>query len=161
MDGGNRQPGTMGSLSEWAHIREVTSMTALINNVRREFNTDFDTDTLAFEIAGHGPSLEYLDEDGTLCAAHESNVHNYLPTEVANHVREQLRAWLADGANLERAVRWVSADEQGEYTGWTVPAGGDIEAVRAECLAELLGQCGTDEDREAILAGRIEVKRAA
>lgn len=62
--------------------------------------------------------------------------------------------------DTDRELRWVSADGQGEYTGWVIPAGQSAEAVAAECEAEILGQCGTDEYREGILAGTIEVSRA-
>lgn len=58
----------------------------------------------------------------------------------------------------DRSLRWVSRDGQGEYTGWEVPAGSPAEVVIQECVTELLSQCGTDEDREGILAGTIEIK---
>ena len=103
--------------------------------------------------------LEYLDGD-ELCDEGDSNLCHHLSAEDgdAAEIRERLAAWLA-GPSHE--VRWVSADEQGEYTSWEVPHGGDIEAVKAACFAELLEQCGTDEDRSGILAGTIEVTRVA
>lgn len=62
--------------------------------------------------------------------------------------------------DTDRELRWVPADGQGEYTGRVIRAGQSAEAVAAECEAEMLGQCGTEEDREGILAGTIEVSRS-
>lgn len=58
----------------------------------------------------------------------------------------------------DRTLRWVSADGQGEYTGWIIPAGSAADPVIQECLSELLGQCATEDDRKGILAGTIEIK---
>lgn len=139
-------------------------MEAQIENVRIERSYDLGgdgphkcSDVVLFDLNGE-ESLEYLDDDGTLCAEHESNLRNYLGHAEGDEIRERLAAWLAGPSHK---VRWVSANKQGEYTGWEVPHGGDIDAVKAECLAELLGQCGGDEDRNGILAGTIEVTPVA
>jgi len=135
-------------------------MNELIKNLRivrgYDFGADNFADVVAFDLNGSS-SLEYLDDDDTLCAEHESNLRNYLPHDEADEVRERLAAWLAGPSHR---VSWVSADRQGELTGWEVPHGGDVEAVKAECLREVLARCGTDEDRAGILAGTIEVTSA-
>ncbi|RWQ14815.1 hypothetical protein [Mesorhizobium sp.] len=136
-----------------------------LTNIRIEFGYDLggvDThaDVVLFDIDG-SPWLEYLDDDGTLCGSNDSNVLINLPKDVAADVFKQLEAWLADDANFERSMRWVSADEQGELDGGTIPAGADAEAEKATFLTKLLGQCGPVEDRDGILAGRVEITRAA
>lgn len=113
---------------------------------------DTHADVIAFDLNGCA-SLEYLDDDGTLCAAYDSNLSGG-----ADEIRERLAAWLAGPSHR---VRWVSSDGQGEYVGWEVPHGGDVEAVKTECLREVLDQCGTDEDRDAILAGTVEATPVA
>lgn len=113
-------------------------------------------DVILFDHNG-SETLEYLDGD-ELDTAHDSNLRNYLDRDEADEIRERLAAWLTGPSHK---VRWVSSDGQGEYTGWEVPHGGDIEAVKAECLAELLEQCGTDEDRSGIFAGTIEATPVA
>ncbi|WP_296740419.1 hypothetical protein [Mesorhizobium sp.] len=114
-------------------------------------------DVVLLDINGDS-SLEYLDSDGTLCADHDSSLRNYLAHDEADEIRERLAKWLAGPSHK---VSWVSANRQGELAGWEVPHGGDIEAVKAECLREVLDQCGTDEDRRGILAGTVEVTPVA
>lgn len=64
------------------------------------------------------------------------------------------------GPEADRTLRWVSADGQGEYTGWEIPAGeDDIDAV-SECLAEILSQCGEEADIRGILSGHLEISAA-
>lgn len=46
-------------------------------------------------------------------------------------------------------THWVSADGQNSMPMEGAPA--------SECLAELLGQCADEAQREAIMAGRFEV----
>jgi hypothetical protein len=114
-------------------------------------------DVVLFDLNGNS-ALEYLDEDGTLCAEHESALNFGRPAEEFSEIRGRLSAWLTGPSHK---VRWVSADRQGEYTGWEVPHGGDVEAVKAECLRDLLDGCGTDDDRNGILAGTVEVTPVA
>lgn len=73
-------------------------METKLENVRivRDYDlggVDTFADVIAFDLNGSA-SLEYLDDDDTLCAAHDSNLHGYLPTDAANEAREQLSAWL-------------------------------------------------------------------
>ena len=94
MDGPNRQ-------------REGNeTMTALLNNTRVEMNTDYANDerdgalTIAFDHARHGEVIEWLDEDGSLCADWDSNLRDEYDDEEFDDVRSQLKAWLTSSATI-------------------------------------------------------------
>lgn len=110
-------------------------------------------DVILFDLNG-SPSLEYLDGN-ELCDELDSDLC-YLTADVgdADDIRERLAAWLAGPSHR---VRWVSEDRQGELTGWEVPHGGVVEAVKAECLREVLATArGNSEEETKILAGTVE-----
>ncbi|MHA6643717.1 hypothetical protein [Mesorhizobium sp. A623] len=74
-----------------------------ITNIEAIFNNDYNIPVIAFDHDG-ASTFECLDDDGTLCAAHASNMHNYLDVNTANEVRERLREWLSSKATISVAV---------------------------------------------------------
>jgi hypothetical protein len=95
-----------------------------ISNIEGKFDTEQNTQVLTFDLDG-SETLEFLDDDGTLCAAHDSNLHNYLDVDTANEVREQLNAWLAENATVSVAINGVD-----NFFVINVPADADEDAIR-------------------------------
>lgn len=50
---------------------------------------------------------------------------------------------------------WLAEDEQSELNGGEFPADCDRAAAEAAFLAELLAQCGNDDQGDEVLAGRM------
>ena len=110
-------------------------MNTLLKNVEVKIDTDFNTAArvIAFDIIGSGPSLEWIDDGDTLCSVSDSNLHSYLPQEVADDIREQLKAWLETNATVSVAVNGCD-----DFFVLTVPADADnaaiVEVIEAESL---------------------------
>ena len=125
MDGPNRQ-------------REGNeTMTALLNNTRVEMNTDYANDerdgalTIAFDHAGRGEVIEWLDEDGSLCSDWDSNLRDEYEEAEFDDVRSQLQTWLAAYATVS-----VAMNRSADFYVLTVSADTDSAAiVEAECLS--------------------------
>jgi hypothetical protein len=56
---------------------------------------------------------------------------------------------------MMKLLIWTADDHQGLLLGAEYESLDDAREASAEWAAELLGQCATDDDREAILAGSI------
>lgn len=111
-----------------------------ISNIHGKFDTDHNTQVLAFDLNG-SETLEFLDEDGTLCAAHDSNLHNYLDVDTATEAREQLNAWLAENATVSVAVNGVD-----DFFVINVPADADEDAIREAIETENKAVGGSDAE---------------
>jgi hypothetical protein len=110
------------------------------SNIHGKFDTEQNAQVLTFDLDG-SETLEFLDEDGTLCAAHDSNLHNYLDVDTANEVREQLNAWLADNATVCVAVNGVD-----DFVVINVPADADENAIREAIEVENRKIGGSDAE---------------
>lgn len=111
-----------------------------ISNIEGKFDAEQNTQVLTFDLNG-SETIEFLDEDGTLCAAHDSNLHRYLDVDTANEVREQLNAWLAENATVSVAINGVE-----DFIQLTVPADADEDAIREAIEAESRKIGGSDAE---------------
>jgi uncharacterized protein YfdQ (DUF2303 family) len=111
-----------------------------ISNIEGKFDADQNTQVLTFDLNG-SETLEFLDADHTLCAAHDSNLHNYLDVDTANEVREQLKSWLADNATVSVAVNGVE-----DFFVINVPANADEDAIREAIETENKAVGGSDAE---------------
>lgn len=67
-------------------------------------------------------------------------------------------------SNVEREMFWTSQDGQSSMSGGEVDpftSRPQIELHRKTFIADLLGQCADENEREAIKAGRIDILKAA
>lgn len=111
-----------------------------ISNISGKFDAEQNTQVLTFDLNG-SETLEFLDEDGTLCAAHDSNLHNYLDADTANEVRVQLNTWLAQNATVSVAINGVE-----DFIQLTVPADADEDAIREAIEVENKAIGGSDAE---------------
>jgi len=111
-----------------------------ISNIEGKFDTEQNTQVLTFDLDG-SETLEFLDDDGTLCAAHDSNLHNYMDVDTANEVREQLKSWLADNATVSVAVNGVE-----DFFVINVPADADEDVIREAIEVENRKVGGSDAE---------------
>jgi hypothetical protein len=111
-----------------------------ISNIEGKFDTEQNTQVLAFDLNG-SETIEFLDADGTLCAAHDSNLHNYMDVDTANEVREQLKSWLADNATVSVAINGVE-----DFLVINVSADADEDAIREAIETENKAVGGSDAE---------------
>lgn len=109
-----------------------------ITNIEAKFSTEFSIPVIAFDHDG-AVTFECLDDDGTLCATHASNLHNYLDVDTANEVRERLREWLSSNATISVAVNGVE-----DFFVLEVPADADEDGIAEAIEAESKSIGGSD-----------------
>lgn len=120
-------------------------MSAIIENVRvkvhgGEYGLENVGPIISCEFEGE-EAIDYLDDDGTLCASHESNLHNYLDTDTANVIRDALRDWLKAYASVT-----VSVNGADDLFMLNVAADADDEAITEAIEGENLFFGGSESE---------------